>query len=283
MTNHIERHGGEPALSLAALSSGARARAAVKRAVGSDAGVQASVTDPGEETIEHEKDDQATSHDRGDGDAANLTTRSPGVRFRVLRPHARGGLGQIYVARDNELGREVALKEILADKAGNPELRSRFVMEAEINGNLEHPGIVPVYGLGTYPDGRPFYAMRFIEGDSLKEAIERFHQDRKAADGQSDNDFASLRFRQLLRRFVDVCNAIAYAHSRGVLHRDLKPANVMLGQYGETLIIDWGLAKATGRAEPMRGRGPPPRPLCRLPPAQWNLPRPARQWARRRI
>ncbi|MFO0959853.1 MAG: serine/threonine-protein kinase [Isosphaeraceae bacterium] len=168
---------------------------------------------------------------------------SPAGRFRILRPHARGGLGQVYVARDEELGREVALKEIQEDKAANPNFRARFLVEAEINGNLEHPGIVPVYGLGTHPDGRPFYAMRFIQGDSLREAIEQFH-----TSGGSD----PVAFRKLLGRFVDVCEAIAYAHSRGVLHRDLKPANVMLGKHGETLIIDWGLAKAVGQPEPGR-------------------------------
>jgi serine/threonine-protein kinase len=152
----------------------------------------------------------------------------------------------VYVARDEELGRRVALKEIRDDKAADMDLRSRFVLEAEINGNLEHPGIVPVYGLGSYADGRPFYAMRFVEGDSLKEAVERFHKESPSLDSTG----RSLRLRQLLGRFVDVCEAIAYAHSRGVLHRDLKPANVMLGQYGETLVVDWGLAKATGRRDP---------------------------------
>ena len=118
--------------------------------------------------------------------------------------------------------------------------RARFVLEAEITGGLEHPGIVPVYGLGTYADGRPFYAMRFIKGDNLKAAIERFH----AAEPVR---FESLEFRQLLGRFVDVCQAVAYAHSRGVLHRDLKPGNIMLGKFGETLVVDWGLAKVVGR------------------------------------
>ena len=115
------------------------------------------------------------------------------------------------------------------------------------------PESCPSTAWAPTPDGRPFYAMRFIEGDSLKEAIERFHiADRRAMPCRR-RTFDSLEFRQLLRRFVDVCNAIAYAHSRGVLHRDLKPANVMLGQYGETLIIDWGLAKATGQADPGPG------------------------------
>src|SRR5439155_11521948 len=90
-----------------------------------------------------------------------------GSRFRILRTHARGGIGEVFVARDEELGRTVALKEIQLRHLDKPSLRSRFVLEAEINGNLEHPGIVPVYGLGAYPDGRPFYAMRFVQGDSL--------------------------------------------------------------------------------------------------------------------
>src|SRR5262249_22870777 len=115
-----------------------------------------------------------------------------------------------------------------------------------ITGGLEHPGIVPVYGLGSYGDGRPYYAMRFIRGDSLKEAIEQFHAD---AGLKSDAGRRSLELLKLLRRFLDVCNAIEYAHSRGVLHRDIKPGNVIVGKHGETLVVDWGLAKAQGRGE----------------------------------
>src|SRR5207302_1452341 len=126
-------------------------------------------------------------------------------------------------------------------------------------GGLEHPGVVPVYGLGQYADGRPFYAMRFIKGDSLKDTIERFH---KSAAPWGTGERA-LELRKLLGRFLDVCNAIAYAHSRGVLHRDLKPGNVMLGQFGETLVVDWGLAKPGQLAEPVTATGerplrPPP-------------------------
>jgi tRNA A-37 threonylcarbamoyl transferase component Bud32 len=150
------------------------------------------------------------------------------------------------VARDQELNREVALKEIRDEHADNPESRARFVPEAEVTGGLEHPGIVPVYGLGTYGDGRPYYAMRFIKGDSLHEAIKRFHE--PAALRQPPGE-RQLELRRLLGRFIDVCNALAYAHSRGVLHRDLKPGNIMLGKYGETLVVDWGLAKALGQAE----------------------------------
>ena len=98
---------------------------------------------------------------------------SDGRRFRLLRPHAKGGLGAVFVALDAELNREVALKQILDRHADDPTSRQRFLLEAEVTGGLEHPGIVPVYGLGTYDGGRPYYAMRFIRGDSLKEAIDR--------------------------------------------------------------------------------------------------------------
>jgi tetratricopeptide (TPR) repeat protein/tRNA A-37 threonylcarbamoyl transferase component Bud32 len=169
-----------------------------------------------------------------------------GLRYRILRFHAKGGLGEVFVAEDQELHREVALKEIQPAHAEDRHSRTRFVLEAEITGGLEHPGIVPVYGLGQYDDGRPFYAMRFIQGDNLKQAIHDFH----AADlpGRDPGE-RSLALRQLLNRFITVCNAVAYAHSRGVLHRDLKPGNIMLGKYGETLVVDWGLAKPVGRSE----------------------------------
>jgi tetratricopeptide (TPR) repeat protein len=153
----------------------------------------------------------------------------------------------VFIALDTELNRDVALKEIQDRFADEPRYRSRFEFEAEVTGGLEHPGIVPVYGLGHTPDGRPFYAMRFIKGNSLKDAIRRFHeaeQEPRRISGQS-----TLELRNLLGRFMDVCDAVAYAHSRGVLHRDLKPGNIMLGKYGETLVVDWGLAKALDRPE----------------------------------
>jgi serine/threonine protein kinase len=140
----------------------------------------------------------------------------------------------------------VALKEIQDRHADDPHSRTRFVLEAEITGGLEHPGIVPVYSLGHDGAGRPFYAMRFIKGDSLRDVIAAYHR----ADA-SDHDPGErlLASQKLLRRFLDVCNTIAYAHSRGVLHRDLKSGNIMVGQYGETLVVDWGLAKVIGRSE----------------------------------
>jgi WD40 repeat protein/serine/threonine protein kinase len=173
-------------------------------------------------------------------------------RFLPLRPHARGGLGEVFVARDGELGREVALKAIQERFADDEHNQARFVREAQITGNLEHPGIVPVYGLGRSPDGRPYYAMRFIEGESFDAAIARFH---KAEGPGRDPGERSVALLKLLRRFTDVCQAVDYAHSRGVLHRDLKPANIMLGPHGETLVVDWGLAKHLDQAE---GLPPPP-------------------------
>jgi serine/threonine-protein kinase len=174
---------------------------------------------------------------------------SAGTRFRILRPHAKGGLGQVSVALDQERDRSVALKEIQDRHADHFDSRARFILEAEITAKLEHPGIIPVYGLGQYADGRPYYAMRFIKGDSLMEAIARFHADESL---KRDPGQRALRLRELLRRFQDVCNAIAYAHSRGILHRDLKPGNIMLGPYGETLVVDWGLAKPMGSDDSRR-------------------------------
>ncbi len=186
----------------------------------------------------------------GDSAVSLGSVTARGERFRVLRPHAQGGLGAVFVALDTELHREVALKQILESHADDLVSRARFLLEAEITGALEHPGIVPVYGLGTYDDGRPYYAMRFIKGDSLKEAIDQFHGTEPQA---KDSGPRSLELRRLLRCFTDVCNAIEYAHSRGVLHRDIKPRNVIVGRHGETLVVDWGLAKATGQSDPTSG------------------------------
>jgi serine/threonine protein kinase len=236
VVEHLRQHQNDPQLSLAAVSSVASVKKDLAKIADQD--VEASLA--------------FVAVPRKDEDAGATRTfsvgaiTSSGQRFRILRPHARGGLGQVYVAEDQELHRQVALKEIQDKHAADQDSRTRFLMEAEITGALEHPGIVPVYGLGQYADGRPYYAMRFIQGDSLKDAIERFHQ----ADGPNrDPGERTLELRKLLGRFIDVCEAIQYAHDRGILHRDLKPGNIMLGKYGETLVVDWGLAKPMDQIE----------------------------------
>ena len=261
---HIRRHAGSPEQSLASLRSldSLRGELAGLR----DQELEASIAHiPSSAASPAEADPYAT--------LAGGLASSQTMRFRILRPHAEGGLGRVFVAYDNELSREVALKEIKPERSDDPESRGRFIREAEVTGSLEHPGIVPVYGLGAYPDGRPFYAMRFVRGKSLKEAIAKFHhrfgRGRAASAGKqpaggsaagslepTDSSFPgrnltptdeNLELRKLLQRLIAVCEAIDYAHSRGVLHRDLKPGNVMLGKYGETLVVDWGLAKPLGQ------------------------------------
>lgn len=175
--------------------------------------------------------------------SSDNSSKTNSSRFDVLRLHAKGGLGEVFVANDLELNRQVALKQIQAHHADDPSCQSRFMAEARITGGLEHPGIVPVYALGRYYDGQPYYAMRLIKGHSLQAAIERFYCPSETGQLSLSAGERNVELRQLLGRFVDVCQAVAYAHSRGVLHRDLKPGNIMLGDYGETLVVDWGLAK----------------------------------------
>jgi serine/threonine-protein kinase len=171
--------------------------------------------------------------------ASPAPDRAGGTRYRSLRFHARGGLGEVLVAHDDELHREVALKRIQERYVHDRASRRRFLREAEITAGLEHPGVVPVHGLIHDADGSPCYAMRFIQGDTLQQAIQRFHEAEKPG---RDVRERGLILRQLLGRFIAVCNTVAYAHSRGIVHRDLKPSNIMLGDYGETLVVDWGLA-----------------------------------------
>ena len=241
LNKHLARHGQDVEKSLAAVRVTGDVRLHLEGIADSD--VQASLGHVAE------IDPEATV-----SPSVGVAT-SAGTRFLILRSHAHGGLGQVSIAHDRELHREVALKEIQPRHADDPGSRTRFLLEAEITGGLEHPGVVPVYGLGCYADGRPFYAMRFIRGESLKEAIARFHQ---AEGPKRDPGERSLAVRELLGRFLAVCNAVAYAHSRGILHRDLKPANVMLGPYGETLVVDWGLAKALGTVQEPAGTGERP-------------------------
>src|SRR5262245_15297689 len=160
-------------------------------------------------------------------------------RYVGLEPHARGGLGEVFTATDTELHRRVAVKRLQDRRADDAASRRRFLLEAEVTARLEHPGVVPVHGLYRDDQERPCYTMRFIEGQTLAEAIRAYHA------GPTD----PVAFRRLLRNYIQVCETIAYAHSRGVIHRDLKPQNIMLGKFGETMVVDWGLAKVVGRAD----------------------------------
>ncbi len=227
---HLKRNNGDPRQSLEAVEAFDEIRASLGTL--DDADLRSTVEYA---TVPMTSDDPYSTQlpEQTDGDHS-----SP--RFKVLRLHQKGGLGRVSIALDEELNREIALKEILTAHADNIENRTRFIREAEITGALEHPGVVPVYSLGKFADGRPYYAMRFIRGMNLQVALEDYHEK------QASTADKQLEFRQLLSRFIDVCYAIEYAHSRAVIHRDLKPSNVMLGDYGETLVVDWGLAKSMG-------------------------------------
>ena len=158
-------------------------------------------------------------------------------RFRKEKLHEQGGLGNVWLAQDSELGRGVVVKEIKSKYATSLTHRARFDRETRVTGGLEHPGIVPVYGKGHSPDGSPFFAMQYIRGKNLRTSIEEYHHGRT-----SDNQ--SRTFNRLIQHFNDVCDTIEYAHSQGVVHRDIKPENIMVGQFGETYLIDWGLASS---------------------------------------
>ena len=189
-----------------------------------------------------------------DWEALPITQEAPG-RYRRLREYARGGMGRILLVRDEVLGRDIALKELLS--AHNPDAATaeaqaqgaeeqirlhRFLQEACITGQLAHPGIVPVYDIGRRADGTLFYTMKFVHGRTLDRAIE---------------DARPLSERLgLLRHFLDVCQAVAYAHNRGVVHRDIKPSNIMIGEFGETVLLDWGIARARAAEAPACGEAP---------------------------
>jgi len=181
------------------------------------------------------------------GDAAHaVTTRAPAgtsaERYVPKRFHAKGGMGEIWLAEDCDIGRQVALKKMLG--AAQQEQKDRFLVEARITGQLEHPGIVPIHELGTDPEGQPYYVMKFVHGRTLKKVIKEYHSPESKSDVPRE-----VQHVRLLQIFLDLCQTVAYAHSRGVLHRDLKPDNVMLGAYGETLLLDWGIAKVQGQPD----------------------------------
>jgi len=176
-----------------------------------------------------------------------------GTRYRLLERIARGGMGVVYTAEDEHLQRRVALK-VLDVPGTDGDLANRLIREARVLAALEHPGIVPVHDVGTLADGRVFYTMKFVEGKRLDKFIE---------------SVASMPDR--LRIFLRICDAVAFAHARGVLHRDLKPANIMVGPFGEVLVMDWGLAKILREEASNRVREADPQATIFEKPKQTNI------------
>ena len=192
---------------------------------------------------------------------------------RFLGEVARGGMGAILKGRDTDLGRDLAVKVLLEKHRDNPGLIRRFIEEAQIGGQLQHPGIVPVYELGCFDDRRPFFTMKLVKGHTLAALLE----------ARRDRAHDRPRF---LAIFEAICQTMAYAHARGVIHRDLKPHNVMVGSFGEVQVMDWGLAKVMRTASVIdertpeheretdgrRPRGASPRRLPRTPARCWARP-----------
>ncbi len=172
---------------------------------------------------------------KGDEAATSSATSSMG-RFLLLEEIGRGGMGRVLAAWDPELGRTVAIKVIADQVRGSQELLQRFVTEAKVTAQLEHPNIVPVYDMGISEQGEVYFAMRRVRGESLGMILGRL----KDGDAESCEHWTQHR---LLHAFIQVCNALGFAHDLGVLHRDIKPGNIMLGDFGEVLLLDWGLAR----------------------------------------
>lgn len=179
--------------------------------------------------------------------ASSVGIPSGAERYTAADEIGRGGWGVVVRAHDRQLERDVAVKKLSSKGNQDPEISRRFLHEAKITGQLQHPGIVPVYERGFTPDDQqPFYAMKLLEGVTLRDVIREYH-------GLPRGPQKRERFHSLLNSFVDVCHAVAYAHDRNIIHRDLKPSNVVVGRFGETVVVDWGLAKSvaepTGAAE----------------------------------
>ncbi len=225
VASELQANGGDPQATLVATIDG-RSRDAIRGITGADGALDAKLN----------------PSPQPQGGHMVLGTLSPTDenrdRYTLTHLHAKGGMGRVWLARDSSLGRQIALKELRPDQTDNSIVCSRFLYEAKITAQLEHPGIVPVYELGE--GGVPYYTMRFVRGRTLSEAIRAYHKKRAA--GAAD----SVEKVELLTAFVNVCHAVAYAHSRGIIHRDLKGQNVVLGDFGEVMVLDWGLAKRVG-------------------------------------
>ena len=167
----------------------------------------------------------------------DATDADTSIRYRIDGEIARGGMGAVLKGRDPDLGRDVAIKVLRDDLRDNADLVRRFVEEAQIGGQLQHPGVVPIYELGTFADRRPFFSMKLVKGQTLADLL-------AARSGPADD------LPRFLSIFAAIAQTMAYAHTRGVIHRDLKPSNVMVGSFGEVQVMDWGLAQG-----PAAGRG----------------------------
>jgi tetratricopeptide (TPR) repeat protein len=203
-------------------------------------------------TFEGSPPQKSLAADPGPVHAENAIPR----RLELLEEIARGGMGAILRARDSDIGRDVAVKVLLEDHQGKPQLAQRFLEEARIAGRLQHPGVAPVYALGRLPDGRPYFSMKLVKGRTLTTLMAE-----RTEPGQERPRFLAI--------FEQVCQTLAYAHSKGVIHRDLKPSNVMVGAFGEVLVMDWGLAKVLTpdgtKAEPAPEPAAPAVSLLRTP------------------
>jgi len=171
------------------------------------------------------------------------------TKYELGETVARGGMGVIWRAQDRDIQRTVAVKVVLAEVVGREDLRQRFLQEARLTGQLEHPNIVPVHELSFDEHGLPFYTMKLVKGRTLQEVLDSIRSGEAAT-------VAEYSLARLLTVFQKVCDAMAFAHSKGVIHRDLKPANLMIGEYGEVLVMDWGLAKIVEHGE-RQGESPP--------------------------
>lgn len=180
---------------------------------------------------------------RGEGQGDQQASAPPSERYRDEGVLGRGSMGEVRKVFDRVLGRSVAMKLILPVVHDQPDLRARFLAEAQVSAQLQHPGIVPVYDHGALPDGRAWFTMQEVRGRALRDALREVHA--------AGLDEPALR--RLIGWFQRVCETVAYAHSRGVIHRDLKPTNVMLGEHGEVLVVDWGIAKVAGDPESDQG------------------------------
>src|SRR5262249_40169212 len=195
----------------------------------------ASAARRGEPAADSVADGATTDDRRGQGTAFELPNGDE--RLRLGDEIGRGGMGAVLRGSDDGLGRDVAVKVLLEKYAGEPEMARRLLEEARITGQLQHPAIVPVHDIGRLPDGRPFFTMKLIRGRTLIELLN------ESSDPTQDRP-------RFLKVFEEVCQALAYAHSKRVVHRDLKPRNVMVGAFGEVQVMDWGLAKVLAGGEP---------------------------------